>query len=367
MKSIKYKILINFCIVATVSIASLAIVVSWKITDSISQQSEKLAADMTTRMFENLSLQHQTFELLIREDIRRSVNDLRTSLSLIASLESGQVEALEAEQYVTAIRDDLDFILLFNLEGQLEASFPTQLVDIEVEEYFKSWKFGAHMLNMLRDESEDNAGLWDVIAKHDSHVLQIFGLGERDISGEGALSIVSAGMVKNDFDEPLGICLVGKLLNNYHKPLKQLHDIAGYDSVIYFDTMPVTQVGFDDAKEEDVDLSTLQIPPEIQAEIYNAPDRKHLVLPLAGEPYLITCSALESFNDEKIGAICIGAPESQITEAQQTMLSYGLDIRVGVQRWILGIGVISLSLFAIVSLDHCDKDCQSSQAAFKQC
>ncbi len=352
MKSIKQKMLLSFCLTALVSITIVGLVVFRKIDDSISQQSEQLATDMTARMYETLNLPHQTFELLIREDVRRSVNDLRTSSTLIENLESEHFEALEVEQYLIALRDGLDFVMLFNFEGQLEASFPPQLNDNEVEKYFKSWEFGAYVLSMVEDGTTvAELDLWDALSKHDSHILQVFRLGKRDISGKGALSIVSAGVVKNDFDEALGICLVGKFLNNYDKPLKLLHDIADYASVIYLDSTPVAQAGFDAIEQDGFDLSTLQIKnSDIQSNVYKSAMRSDQVLTLAGKPYLSACSALKSFTNESIGMLCVGLPELHITQAQQTIVSYGVQTKKSIQTWFVGIGIISLGFFVLVSL-----------------
>lgn len=350
MKSIKYKILISFCLTALLSIAIVGVVVSTQINSSISQQSEKLAADMTAQMYETLNLPHHTFELLIQEEIRRSVNELCKSPTLINNLESFQVKALEAEVHKTALNQGLDFAILLNLNGQVEASFPSTLQDLKLEEYLKSWEFGAHTLRVLKEELTDTTDVWDALSRHDSEGLKSLGLSDQDILEKGTLSIVAAGIVWNDFDEQLGICLIGRFLNNYKKPLEQLHDIAGYASVIYLDTIPIAQAGFDDSEEDEFDLSTLQISSEIQAEAYNTTGNINHIMTLAGKPYLTACSALKSFTGENIGILSVGLPETQITEVQQSIFSSGIDMRENMQKWILGVGIVSLSLFVLVSL-----------------
>lgn len=350
MQSIKYKLLISFCLTALLSIAIVGIVVSSKISDSISEQSKKLAADMTAQMYATLNLPHQTFELLIREDIRRSVNELRKSPTLINNFEFVQIKALQAELHMAATNLGLDFVVLFNLAGQVEASFPSTLQDLKVEEYFKSWEFGTHTLRVLQGELTDTTDVWDAFSRHDSEVLKMFGVGHRDISGKGTLSIVAAGIVQNDFKERLGMCLIGRLLNDYKKPLQHLNDIAGYASVIYLDTTPIAQAGFDDSAEDEFDLSTLQISPEIQAEVYNATEKINHTLTLAGTQYLTACSALKSFSGENIGILSVGLPKTQITEVQQSILSSGINTRRNIQKWIVGIGSVSLLLFGLVSL-----------------
>lgn len=327
MKSIKRKILISFCLTALLSIAIVGIVVSSKISDSILEQSEKLAADMTAQMYETLNLPHQTFEFLIREDIRRSVTELRKSPTLVDNFESGQIKALQAELHTAATNLGLDFVVLFNLAGQVEASFPLTLHDLDVEKHFKSWELGVHILGTLKDEAVDRIDLWDTLSRRDSAELEAFGLSDRDISGKGTLSIISTGIMRNDFDEPLGICLAGKLLNHYKKPLQHLNDIAGYASVIYLDTIPIAQVGFDSSEEDGFDLSTLQISSEIQAEVYNATEKINRILTLAGRQYLTACSALKSFTGKPIGILSVGLPETQISKVQQSIFSSGTETK----------------------------------------
>jgi methyl-accepting chemotaxis protein len=351
MKSIKYKILVSFCTIATISITALAVIVSVKISDSISQQAEKLAANMTNQTYETLNLPHQTFELLIREEIRRSVSELCQNPIFIANVESGRLSALKAELESTAKKDGLDFALLLNLKGQLQAPFPPNLDDFEVADYIQSWNFGAYIQNMLKDEFAENTTIWETFIRQDEQALHVLGLDNRGVSGKGALSIVAASIVKNDFDEMLGICLVGKLLNGYEQPLQRLHAIAGYASVLYLDTIPIVHAGFVKAKEETFDLATFQISSDLQTEVYNNPNKRtNRILTFAGIPYLSACSALHSFADEHVGILCVGLPESQITTAQQAILSSGNNARRNVQKWIVGIGVISLGFFALASV-----------------
>jgi methyl-accepting chemotaxis protein len=350
MKSIKYKMLVSFCVMAAISILAVAGTVSWKISDSISHQSETFAADMTTRTYETLNLPHQTFELLIREEIRHSVIDLCQTPALIANLEVHRLKALREDLKTAALKDALDFAIIVNFKGQLEASFPPDLDDFEVENYFTSWNFGAYVIeNALQEDLGVQSPVWETFSRHDAQALQVLGVGGSNIAANGALSIVSASIVTNDFAEPLGICLVGKLLNGYEEPLQRLHAIAGYTSVLYLDTTPIAEAGFE-LTEEESDLASFHIPPELQTEVYMTNTRTNQVLTFAGTPYLSACSALKSFADENLGILCVGLPESNITAAKQTILSHGMDTKNSVQKWILGIGVISLGFFALTSL-----------------
>ncbi|GAK61310.1 methyl-accepting chemotaxis sensory transducer [Candidatus Vecturithrix granuli] len=350
MKSIKYKILISFCTIAAISITALAIVISNKISNSMTAQAEQLSANMTNQIYETLNLPHQTFELLMREEIRRSVRELYENPVFIANAEAGRLSALKAELESAAKKNELDFALFLNLKAQLLASFPSDLDDFEIEDYLHTWEVGEYLHRMVAEQSGEDAPVWDTFTRQDTQALHVLRVDTRIFPAEGALSIVAASIVKNDFDEPLGICLVGKLLNEYVQPLEQLHKIAGYASVIYLDTIPIAHAGFIAPEDSAHDLATLQIPSEIQERILHSSEKRiHHTLTFAGVSYLSACSPLKSFTDAQIGILCIGLPESQITEVQQTILSSGIAAKQEVQAWIVKIGVVSLGFFALAS------------------
>jgi methyl-accepting chemotaxis protein len=350
MKSIKYKMLLSFCITALISVALIGGVISLKMNQSILQQSELFVADMKQSTYETLYSPHQTSVSWMRNSIRRSVDRLCQASSLIANLESAQLKALEAELYTTAMNQKLDFAIVLNLHGQVEASFPAGIYEIEFERYMQSWEFGAHILHALQDETTDTNEVWEAFSRHDSHILETLGLSERDISGKGALSIVAAGIVTNDFDEPLGLCLIGKLLNDDEEFLQQLYEITGFASAIYLDTVPIAHAGFESDEKKTFDRSALQIRTEVQEDISHANEGKSLTLSLAGDTYIVACSTLKSFAGKPLGIFCTGFPESQVAKMQEKIFFHNIKTKESIQNWILGIGGISLSLFAAVSL-----------------
>lgn len=351
MKSIKYKILISFCAVAAISITALAIVISNKISNSMAAQVEQISALMTNQIYETLNSPHQTFELLMREEIYRSARELCENPVFIANAEAGRLNALKAELHSTAKKNALDFALFLNLKAQLLTSFPADLDDFEIEDYLRTWNVGDYLHRMVAEQSGEDAPVWDTFTRQNAQALHVLKLDTRPFPAEDALSIVAASIVKNDFDEPLGICLVGKLLNDYAQPLERLYKIAGYASAIYLDTIPIAHAGFIATEDSGHDFATLRISSDMQERLLKSPEKRiHHVFTFAGEPYLSTCAPLTSFADESIGLLCIGLPESQVTEAQQTILSSGIAAKQEVQAWIVKIGVVSLGFFAFASL-----------------
>ena len=179
--------------------------------------------------------------------------------------------------------------------------------------------------------------------------LHSFGLDDYNLANQGTLGLMAAALVKNDFSEPLGLCFVGRLFNNYTAPLQQLHEMADYVSVIYLDTLPVVSVGFASAPPTDLDPATLHLPPEIQAQAYVSPNKVNQVIDLAATRYLTACAALRDFLQKPLGTLCIGLPETEITRVQATLLADGRQMRQQIEWWFGGIGLVSLGLFALLS------------------
>ncbi len=346
--SITYKMMFWFGLAAIISILLVGIVVSANIMHNVSRQSRALMADMTSQINTSLNLPHQTFELLLHEEIQRDIHELFLNSALAKNIERMQIKALEPELYRTANTSSLDYILLIDLKQHIIASYPTTINELAVEKYLTTWEFGAQAFERLSTASEDVAAIPDTLTWHDPNILSALGLSQRDIAGKGAMAIVAAGVIKNDFAEPLGIAVVGRLLNHYTKPLQHLTDLAGYSNVIYLDTTPIAYVGFPPT-EADAEISAFAIPVELQTQVYQSADKVNQVLMLAGSRYLTACSALRTFSRTPIGMLCVGMPEEQILRIQQNVHSSGVRMQRNVQLWLVGIGIGAIALFILLS------------------
>lgn len=350
MRSIKYTLLLSFCIIAALSIAVLGIVVSWRMSESVAYQSRQISNDMTTQTYEDLHSHHRMLIRTIRDDIQRVGYSFSKNPYVISNLEDSRITAMEVLLRQASQTENLDFAMIFNTEGNLQASFPQQVQDVTVEEFFAAWEPGKRSLAVLKGGSlEDESVLWNAISKHDARELQLLGLGNQDIA-HGTISIATVGIIKDDFGDPIGIFLLGKLFHHYSDPLQWVYEVTDSSSVIYLDNIPIAQAGFNSSEDNDTPLSALQVKAGMLSRVYEAEDITDIVLPLAGQTYLLSCSALESSEDGKFGVICAGVPETRIAQAQRQINLYGHVTKKNVQAWIVGIGLGSLGLFASISL-----------------
>lgn len=347
MISIKQKMLISFGSIALISIFLIGGVVSWRMNRSILEQTASFAVSMRERVNENLRYPHQTASTWMREPVRYNANNLRYNPDLIENLETQHPLALAAILETVAATEGIDVALLFNLKGELQASFPLGMNALEVESYLATVDLWRHAQQVLQGEIAENTRLWDDITVFDAGLFRMLRLEKKVGESDKALSLLSAAVIENDFGDPVGFALVGKLLNNHHELLQQLTEMTGFASAIYFEQLPIVQAGFGSVIEPEM----LKIPADVYTDVYNggsAGTEYHFTL--AGAPYLTICSSLTSFNGAKQGILCTGIPETQITDLQNQILTQGLATKNSLQQWILGIGLLSLALFAGMSL-----------------
>jgi len=353
VKGLKFRMLWRFCVAVAIVIGMIELFVSWKLDQSISKQAEIVFNDMKTRETRVLDGHAEILRSFIRnvtEGVTRAGNGISKDPGVARSLESQQLQNLSGMLKEACERSELTLALVFDLRGKLQVSYPQDVDLVKVEEYYKAWGPGTSEEVFAQagiDQTVKNLG---GITRLDSNQIKALGLSSLAASSIGAIAITSLGIIRDDFGDALGVCLLGKVLNGYHKPLQQLHETTGSVSVLYLDTTPIAYAGFKSKEDTLFDESSLQIDPEKRAAVQRTdkPVNTHLVL--AQNEYLATCFALAGSKGEKIGTACVGIPEQQILETQQAVLSYGADTQQSVQLGLVGAGSVSLVVFGAFCL-----------------
>ncbi len=352
MKSIKSKITFSFSLAALIMTTVLGGVVSWKMAASMAQQSHRLAQDMTAETYKTLGGHRQVFASRLHNitaEIHRSnANSLYQNPTIMTNLERGQWTHLQRTVAAAVKMTGMDFALLFDLEGNLQASFPQDVDTPEVVAHYQTWELGKQAQDFLAREAGKEISHWEALTQHDVPFLTAHGLADWDMAGKGAISIASAGIIYDDFGDPIGVSVLGKLLNKYHEPLRQLYAATHSAFVLYLHTTPIAYAGF--GQDDEMEVASLQVNPEVQAQVYGSSKPVNMTLPLAGASYLTTCSTLTASSKENIGLLCAGMPEAHIVQVQQVMREHGEQAWRQVQAWLVGIGGLSVIMFVIGSL-----------------
>jgi len=352
MKTIKQRILISFCAAVAITIVVVGGAVSWKMNSSVSEQSRVMAdymAERTYRVADSYNEMLRTLIEDIKREMRRTTKDLSGDSMLAKNIESQQLGPLAQRLQGAAGSAGASFVAVFDLKGRLQGSFPKEADAKTLEDLFQSWELGVRVRDRLNSKEQTDEGDLVSVTKHEPQLLKDLGLGNLDPSGKGGISVAAAGIIRDDFQEPMGVCITGKLLNGHNDPLKQLYDATGSASLIYLDGAPIAHAGIF-GKDEKGSEQALLLDAETRESVLKAPKTAHLPLVLAGKSYVASCSALSATGGGKVSVLCSVLPGQQIIEAQQVMYTYGNRTKRGIQVWILAIGILAMLAFVAVAL-----------------
>ncbi|MHB8772321.1 MAG: methyl-accepting chemotaxis protein [Syntrophales bacterium] len=352
MKTIKQRILISFCIAAAGMIATIGVTVSWRMSSSVSRQSEAMAEYMSGRTYKVADSYNEMLRTVVddlKKETHRTTKDLSGDTALAHNIESQQLAPLAARLQAAAASSGADFIAIFDVQGRLQAAVPKEADATITESYYQSWELGSRVRDRLKSkEAADDKDLVS-ITRHDSQLLKGIGLGALDVAGKGGISIAAAGIVRNDFQEPMGVCITVKLLNRYNAPLRKLHEATGAAPLVYLENIPIAHAGLL-ANGDTGNEASLQIDAKAREKVLKAPKTANQPLVLAGKNYVTSCSTLSATNGEKVALLCAALPGQQIVEAQQAVYALGNETKGEIQIWILAIGVLALISFIVVAL-----------------
>lgn len=350
MGKIRRRILGGFCILVALVLGMVMLAVSWRLEKGISRQSKMLRNDIANRENTIIEGYHNIFKSLLRQtklEVGETLKkDILNNRRVRENLEYVQMKSLAAffdsfGKNTTAV----DFAILFDLSGMSLAAFPSNMDAHWIEEHYKKPE-NAAMIQALKDSDGDEI---DNVAKYGSEFLAAMQLKDFDAAGQGAICFESTGIVRDDFGDPFGICVVGKLLNKHVAPLKELYENTGTACAVYLDDIPISHYGFVE-KDGNIDEKAIALSPEAISEIHGADGHVHLVMNFGGERHIAMASAISSSGAERIGAILSGIPESHINKVQAAMISRSNTTKHNIQAWIFGIGLMSFGFFIFSAL-----------------
>ncbi len=352
MKSIRTRILIYFCLTGLSIFLTIGCVVSLKLDTSFSQQSEILSDELISLVNEGLTGQHNIFNLKIRS-IRKAFRNLSKDISrhpeVVRGIENYQVT--ETTAAIDSFKDKMDFAVAFDLRGRHIASYPSDIgsdVDVRwIEDNFQSWAIAKKVQKILKDDLEDDAYDLTAVTKHDTDFTKAFMLADRNFTGEELIMISAVSIIRDEFKDPLGLAVTGRILNDYEMPLREFHDATGLACAIYLENTAIGHMGFDTSEE---DAETLRLDDDTLKKIYSATVPYPLSKTIGDKKYHTVCSALATSDGENIGAVCVGMPEQKIIDIRESVFSHAQASILDLQSWFLYLGMAFLLIFILVSL-----------------
>ncbi len=341
---LKSNMLFGFVSAAVAIIFTIGMVVTWKLNESTGESAalitDVVRANANERVRGHLKI-FDDYLALIEERISTQATIINSQPGVAQFLENDHLPPLKRHLSSAAELGQLSFGIFFDLEGDQSVTFPENDTEISLDQQFGVLDSGGSLRARLSAIDVASWGSLSSVMRLDGDFLQNFGLSDIIGEGEGALATVSAIAIRDEFGDPVGFLVLGKVLNGYTELLEQLNAITSSAYAIYVDGRAISSAGFG-AIVPGMDS-------EAEAAIVESAEGQIVALEADGEKYIAFCAPTGLETGVNGACLCAGVPEAGVVSAQNDMVSYGTATSRAVQLSIVIIGLISLAVFVILS------------------
>ena len=348
MKGIK--LLSFFCISVVLLIIFLGITISISLERGMSHQSDMLVKQFTSNTEEMLDGHLSMLDVfmgLMHDTVRDASYSVIAYPSTTKNIEDFNIKPLQELLGTITSRNDIDFIHLYDKNGKTIVTYPQVQSELSVEQYVQTWPAGKKVLENIKAGKDGDKASVHGYSFHDNEFFRAFGLNRYDSERQGGISYTSIRVIRDFFDDPIGFCIAGKMLNQFNVPLERLHKMTNTKSVIYLGSTPIaswfTQSG-NDASPEDLKFSD-----QAKKTVYASSGITREVVKLSGENHLTVSKAIKAINDDIIGIFTVAIPESHVTLAKRPIEEVSTNTKNHIQLSVVIFGFVTVVLVLILA------------------
>lgn len=283
-----------------------------------------------------LFFNHQIDEL---EDF---ANALVRRPNLIAYVEKSQQAPLVEILQRTVPAHDLDFALVLDRDGYLLTSYPQPDGGLPTGDRIRA----SHFLDLIEGLREGREGATSMTEKGLIKVrpghARILSLPIEPDFLDSAVATVAARAFGNDFGEPLGVLVLGKLVDNRHDDLRGLHDSLGIDVAVYAGERAIAWFGFPDAPPAlDTRQSGGAMTGRLSTTVY-----------VEGDPFAhrISCDPAADVSGNPVALICAGLSTERTEAFLAEMEAFSDGILIEVYAWTIILTVAGTLVLLVLSI-----------------
>ncbi len=340
LQGIQRKIFLSFNTILILIFAVTAAILVWRLTISTRIQAEQVAKGIVAQARKEIDSHHAvaaTFLANLSKDTSRFSNDLASSPAIRGNIENQQLVALTKFLANKCTNAEIDFAMIYDKGGQFQAAFPALTPEAEGAQ--------AKALAPYRESKElVTAGVGYFRGKDD--FVKAFGFAERVQAGQDAFGVIAGRPILDDFGDPLGFILAGRVVNGKSAVLDQVAATTTSTGVIFVDGAAVSASGL----PEQTKLADLRLPAEVSTRMTTAGGTVAADFPVGTEQFLMSCSALTLLDGSTAGGMCVGLSERGFRQITDTFIAYGVKTKESIQHWLAGVAAITLLIFMVVAM-----------------
>lgn len=351
MTSIRTKLVASFCAAGITIIIGMMIVVSWKSTASIERQTTSLGDHIAGSAYRALQGHLKLFQGLLSDighDARQRVDRLRHNSDIHTSVTGNKRAALQHLLKSRINANQNDFILVYDRYGDLLATTSADADLDALADQAATWPVVARTRDRLRVRSEVDTVTVDGVSSHSPEFVAALGFDRGHIAEGGAITVASAGIMYDDFDDPVGFVVAGKLLNRYVAPVETLRDTLGLAGAVFsIDGALVTGrfIGADAAAHDaDPRLDEAFIKQVLAA------GRLEQRMTFRGVNYFTISAPLMSVSNQAVAVLTVALPPDDLESTLQVIRDEGATSKTLMRHWMIVSGIAGIIVFVLVAI-----------------
>jgi len=343
-KGIQQKILYSFTSILIALCAAVAIVLIWRLDVSINRQADEITTESLhqsrAQIKGDLAVANSLVGYLQKGVARFAIN-LSKNTMVIGNIENQQLENLNHLLGDACEASEIDFAIIYDKDGEFQASFPATAASNDDTATNSDTAKAEAMApyQKIISQSTKKTGFF----KHSRDFISAFDLSSRVKGTQDAISLMSGTTIVDDFGDPMGYLLAGKLMNGYNKIFQELYNATGSATLLFSGKTTVSYAGFDKS------AGIMTMPDEAVNKIAASKTPLAVDMPLAGRNYLTSCSAVNTPTNQNIGAICVGQDEEGVLKIKDNLVTSGKKTQRSIMEWLTGLGISALLLFVLVA------------------
>lgn len=374
MGSIKNRILIYFCTSVAVIILVILLAVNITLRGGIENQFQDLVQEATSREKERLStyenflnkhlslvgkdmlsaaleiagnkdlsenIDFVQLNVLSHYELQLKTNILLEEIAFSSRLENDEEQSSGMSSYALVESGKFDFAVIVSLKNEVLTAYPNNENSQVLADFCKAMDLAA--------SARENAG--QLHARNLSkEFLSAVGLTNQGKSYEReAAALISANLIKDEFDNTRAFLLTGKLYDHLEYALASFNEATGAPAAIFLGNQAASQAGFKVQDGRDIH-EALKIGDNVSQKLLTEGVKAPVIASLAGNDYLVKTIPIKTDQGTVLGFALAGLPMNQVHAMENNLDQHGKNMLKKVAKWISGMGVLAMAAFILLSL-----------------
>jgi len=343
MTTLKQKILLAFVPMGVAIVVAIGLTLWVEISRAVDKQAGALSTHIADMQEQTLLHSLETFDLFVGQNLEK-MSFVASSISQ-SSLVHTFIGKNQAEPLLVHMAREMrpkyfDFITVIGQDANVLANLPLESDDFELSRSYRASHIGPLIQAMQAQAGDPGGRALAGYMRLDSGFIRQLGLDPRETPATGQVALIVSRIIEDDFGEPIGVLVVGKLLDRW-SALTEMSEMAGSAAAIYSGTAPIAAVGFSAALPSFDDAAMVSA---------GGIGLTSPTVTVGGARFTLRCRSIRDLGDATIGRGCVGISEREARKVLDVFTELGGELRWDIGFWLIAIGAVAVAALTFLSL-----------------